>query len=270
VRDIKSPANFHRHLPCLYVTRSHRSAGLTAAFLGLFASGIVSGLDTARMRLPDGFGGAEHRLEFDGFGGHNKGRYAIGAYSGEFTRSESRLGIFDPLYASNSGKSTFTFLRANAASPIEASCEFRKKSVTVGIVTFDPKKMHVNCDFRQEARPVGLRFGLGQPKPANMKERLLARSARRGEALIDDRYYTIESVHHYAGSKLSSQSPVGYTIAIDSRVVGALELTDWNPGGYLEPDLGDEIREDLLIVMLALAVIRDPANSVLEDQADLD
>lgn|GEM_PF-2531155 len=270
MRDVFSAANGLRCLSFISVIRFRLAAGLAFILSAMLATGVATGLDTARMRLPDSFGGAGHRLEFDGFGGHNKGRYAIGTYSGDFTRSESRLGIFDPLYTSNSGKSTFTFLRTNAAFPIEASCEFRKKSVTVGIVTFDPKKMHVSCDFRQEARPVGLRFGLGQPKPANMKERLLARSTRRGEALIDDRYYTIESVHHYAGSKLSSQAPVGYTIAADSRVVGALELTDWNPGGYLEPDLADDVREDVLIVMLALAVIRDPADSVLEDQADLD
>jgi hypothetical protein len=49
------------------------------------------------------------------------------------------------------------------------------------------------------------------------------------------------------------------------QLVAAVELTDVNPNLILGADLPDELRHSVLATALALAVLRDPANSALED-----
>ncbi|MDX1506879.1 MAG: hypothetical protein R3358_01285 [Woeseiaceae bacterium] len=231
----------------------------------LLVSSHSRALETARMALPEDFRNQSEHLQFAGFGGHNKGTWKLGDYSGDFTRSESRLGVFDPLFVSNKGKSSFTFPAAGADNPLDVACEMRKKSVTIDIVTFDPKKFAYNCDFRRAGALTGDRLILGYGKPANMKERFVANDARVGEAIVDGMHVTLKSVHKYDGSVFSSQAPVGYLVNRGNDTVAAVELTDWNPSVYLKDDLQAADRQKLLVIALAIAVLRDPANSALED-----
>jgi hypothetical protein len=217
------------------------------------------------MALPDEFRKEAESLQFTGFGGHNRGRWQLGTYQGEFTRRESRLGIADPLLVSSKGKSSFTFASSEEHEPLTAVCKMQKRSVTIGIVTLDPKKMHYDCEFRRAGILTGDRFYLGRPKPANMKERLLANETRVGEAIIDGLHLTIKSVHKYDDSAFSSQAPIGYLFSSADATAGAVELTDWNPAVYISEDLIPSARESVLITALAIAVLRDPADSALED-----
>lgn len=231
----------------------------------LLTSSQSRAFETARMALPDDLKSESKHLQFAGFGGHNKGTWTLGDHSGKFTRSESRLGVFDPLFVSNKGKSSFTFPLPGTNESLDAACEMRKKSVTIDIVTFDPKKFAYNCDFRQAGSLTGDRLILGYAKPANMKERFVANDARVGEAIINGLHVTLKSVHRYEGSAFSSQAPVGYLIDTADGTVAAVELTDWNPSIYLRNDVPAATRDNLLVVALAIAVLRDPANSALED-----
>jgi hypothetical protein len=236
-------------------------------FITLLFPVTAAAIEAARMALPDDFRDRAERLQLTGFGGYNKGTWSAIGYQGEFTRGESRLGVFDPLYVANKGRSSFTFLADGADEPLDVSCEMRKKSVTINVVTFDPKKMNYDCEFRRAGLLTGDRLLLGQPKPTTMRERILANDLRVGEAIIDGRHLTMRSVHKYAGSPFTSQPPVGYLVDFDGTTVAAVELTDWNPAVYLRKDLDATVRETLLVAALAIAVLRDPAHSTLEDQA---
>ncbi|MBT8099556.1 MAG: hypothetical protein KJO82_07380, partial [Gammaproteobacteria bacterium] len=215
------------------------------ALFGIFA------LAVAEMQLPDDFHTAATKISVSGFGGKNKGSYAFAGHSGEFTRSESRLGIFDPLYVSSKGKSTFSFREDGAAHTVSAECGMKKGSVTLGIITFDPKKMSYECDFRQGTQLLGARFILGQPKAAGFKEALLAKDLRAGEAIIFNQHLTMQSVHSYKGTKLRSPSPVGYLVQSAGKTIAAVELTDINPTFFVATDIDAELRRSVLIAGLA-------------------
>lgn len=217
------------------------------------------------MALPADLATTATRFEATGFGGRNKGKYALGGFTGNFTRGESRLGIFDPLYVSNKGKSSFTVSNAAGEEILSSSCRMARKTVTIDVVTFDPKKMTYDCDFRAGGEMAGARLVLGQPKAEGFKEKLAAKDRRRGEAVIFDQHLLIESVHDYAGSRIGSQAPLGYLIESGGQVVAAVDLLDWNPIVFLPGNVAEDTRQAAMVVALALAVLRDPANSALED-----
>ncbi|NNC78171.1 MAG: hypothetical protein HKN77_09435 [Woeseiaceae bacterium] len=239
-----------------------------AAFCAVCQSATAA--TTARMELPEEFTASATHIEFSGFGGHNKGTYSFADnrgshYRGDFKRGESRLGVFDPLLVRNKGKGSFSFRDPGSDAELTAACEFKKYTVNVDVVTFDAKKVAYSCDFRGNSALLGARLIIGQPKRQGMKQKFLARDLRSGESALFDQYLTLESVHDYRGTKLSSQQPVGYLIRSADRIVAAVELTDWNPGIYLSPDLSDDMQRSVLVTALAIAVFRDPAHSALED-----
>lgn len=218
--------------------------------------------ETARMRLPDDLAPRVERLSVEGFGGRNEGSYTLGALAGEFTRIESRWAVVDPLYAQNRGQSSFTLSGPGFDSALAAACEMRRASVTVGVITFDPDKMTYQCDLAGGESPL---LVLGEPKPENLRARVLAVADRRGEARFGGVTLGIRSVHHYAGSRLQAPAPVGYLIEIDGRAIGAVELTDVDPVFYLPTAEAADVRAAAIVTGLALAVLRDPATSALED-----
>jgi hypothetical protein len=217
----------------------------------------------ARMELPDDLAARVERLSVEGFGGRNEGNYTLGELGGEFTRIESRWAVADPVYAQNRGKSSFSLSGPGLASSVAGTCEMRRASVTVGIVTFDPDKMTYQCDLAGSSEAPLL--VLGQPKPDNFRARVLARAERRGEARFGGVTLAVQSVHRYDGSRLQSQTPVGYLLAIGDRAVGAVELTDVDPAVYLPAAEAADVRAAVIVTALALAVLRDPATSALED-----
>jgi hypothetical protein len=217
----------------------------------------------ARMQLPQDLGARAERLSFAGFGGRNEGAYTLGDLRGEFTRIESRWAVADPLVAQNRGRSSFTLSGAGFPAPVAATCEMRRTSVTLGVITFDPDKMTYQCDL--DAGGASPLLVLGQPKPENLRARVLARSDRRGEATFGGVTVAVRSVHNYDGSRLQAPMPVGYLLEIGDRAVGALELTDVDPAVYLPTEETPDVRAAVIVTALGLAVLRDPASSALED-----
>jgi len=217
----------------------------------------------ARMALPDDLAARVERLSARGFGGRNEGDYTLGDLAGEFTRIESRWAIADPLYAQNRGQSSFTLSGPGFDSPVAAACEMRRAALTVGVITFDPDKMTYHCDLVDgTGSPL---LALGEPKPDNFGARVLARAERRGDATFAGITLEIRSVHRYAGSRVQAPMPVGYVLELDGRAVGAVELTDADPAVYLPTVDSTDVRSAVIVTALALAVLRDPATSALED-----
>jgi hypothetical protein len=217
------------------------------------------------MALPEGLAERVDKMTAAGFGGLNSGRYQLDPFEGEFTRIESRWAIADPLYAQNRGKSSFTLAGPGFEQPVSATCAMRKGTVQIGVVTFDPDKMTYECEFERGGAMLDAKLVLGEPRPESWRARLLARSDRRGELVFDGQRIAIRSVHVYEGSRLTAPMPVGYVLAVDDRDVAAVELTDVDPTVLLPLDEPAEVRTAALVAALALAVLRDPANSVLED-----
>ena len=237
--------------------------------LSVFVSTSLAALPTARMALPPDFEAQATRIEIDGFGGFNKGTYEFidivgNAYAGEFSRSESRLGILDPLVVKSKAKGAFSFVDAGAEISLSAACDMRKLTVNVDVVTLDPKKMAYHCEFHSDNALMAAQLVIGQPKRKGFKEKMLAQDLRRGEAAMFGQNLVIESVHSYRDSKFGSQPPVGYLLKSGDRTVAAVELTDVDPGLYLVEDLSDELRRTIYVTALAIGVFRDPANSALE------
>jgi hypothetical protein len=215
------------------------------------------------MQLPDDLETRVERSSFAGFGGHNDGDYTLGLLAGEFTRIESRWAIADPLYAQNRGRSSFTLAGPSFDSPVAASCEMRRSSVTIGVVTFDPDKMTYECDL--VGASASRLLVLGEPKPENLRARVLARAERLGESTFGEVTLRIRSVHRYSGSRLQAPMPVGYLLELDERPIAAVELTDVDPAVYLPIEESAGVRNAVIVTALALAVLRDPAASALED-----
>jgi hypothetical protein len=220
---------------------------------------------SARMALPDGLTERVERFTAEGFGGLNKGHYQLDRFEGEFTRIESRWAIADPLYAQNRGQSSFTIEGPGFEQPVSATCEMRRGTVQIGVVTFDPEKMTYECEFARGGQTLDARLVLGEPRPDNWRARVLARSDRRGELLFDGLSIAVRSVHGYEGSRLTAPTPVGYVLAVDDKDVGAVELTDVNPTVLLPVGEPPDVRTAALLASLALAVLRDPADSALAD-----
>lgn len=72
-------------------------------------------------------------------------------------------------------------------------------------------------------------------------------------------------MHHYDGSRLSSQAPVGYLFEHEAGVVGALELTDSEPTFIFHSGATPQVRRAALLAALGLSTLRDPATSMLDD-----
>jgi hypothetical protein len=124
---------------------------IAAAALAVTAATSALALELARMRLPEELFAAE-RLPASGYGGKNRGRFTLGDYRGDFTRIESRFAVFDPLYAANRGKSSFTLEGAGLDGPVAAECRFKERVVTAGILTFDATKLAYVCEITEGAR----------------------------------------------------------------------------------------------------------------------
>lgn len=245
-----------------------RSLPWWRAASAIIAASVVAptlALDTARMRLPEALKQQTTRHLATGFGGANRGRYAFGAYAGDFTRIESRWAVFDPLYAANRGKSSFTVEGPGLEQPVSATCQLKQKVVTIGIVTFDPKRLVYECSVSTDAQPSLGTFQLGQPRPDSMRARVLAMSIRVGQADIDGIRIDVASVHEYEGSKLRASNPTGYVLSHEGTPVGAIELTDANPAFLLPDAAHPPVARAVLLTALALSVLRDPAESALGD-----
>ena len=238
-------------------------AGIT--LLLILPTHSALGAKAASIRLPVEFADHSVRIPFTGFSGYNRGNYQGGEFQGEFTRIESRLGVFDPLYVANRGKSSFTIEQPIGTVRVAADCRAIERTATVRFVTLDLKKLVYSCEIDGLDLTADTRFVLGEPKREGFKEKLLARDRRIGEASVLGREFIFESVHEYQESKLNSQSPLGYLIHSDGELIAAVDLLDWSPIVHLYQDLTDTERLGATIVALALAVLRDPANSALEE-----
>jgi hypothetical protein len=227
-----------RKLICLLVT--------------LAAASISVAAETARMQLPDGFREQAEFFNASGFRGRQKGVFEIGPYRGEFNRKDSRLDILDSKFVSNKAKAALALVQPETGERADAACRQTKGSMTLKIVTFDPKKLRYECEMDIGGGPA--RLAVGQAK-GTAKEKFLALDLRSGSAEFQGLELTIQSVHRYHGSSFTSQAPVGYLIGSGDETVAAVELTDTSPSVYLLRDLDPEVAYRAMFVAMTVALL---------------
>lgn len=212
----------------------------------------LAGCASAQMRLPDNLAAAS-RTEFEGIGGWMSGRYTAGPWSGRYERSAVQLSYLDPL-KENRGHSEFT-LAAAGTVPLEGRCRMRENSLDFGLLEVTTRPMAYWCEFRAEGRPLPAFLELQETTdgPINRYE-------RRGRIELDGERVEIRSVHHLAGTRMPTSTPIGYVFEQRGRPVGAVELNG-RPALVVEPGASPELQRTLTLAALALGVFWDPANT---------
>jgi len=225
---------------------------------GAAALAACTSIQPARMVLPAGLSSSTEEVAIIGIGGGTKGTFQVAGHTGSFKRSESRLVIFDVL-DSRSGGASFTLTGPMISDSIEADCRVREKNITLGVISFTPKKMSYQCDFTANGYPFPARFEVQEAREG--LSGMLNKAERRGEIGLDRVVLSIQSVHAVEGSSINMATPTGYVFSLDGQPTGAVELNG-TPRVFLPIDDIAE-RRAVIAASLALALLWDPANSSL-------
>ncbi len=234
---------------------------LCAGLAGLIlAMGGCASLSEAQMELPSNLQSASETITISGIGGGQRGSYAAGPYSGQFARSETRLAFFDPLLEMRGGSTRFSLQGGELEGLIDAKCAMRERAVTVGDISFKPKKMAYGCDFLHAGRSFPARFELQEISEG--MGGMLSKRERRGEIAMDRAVIQIRSSHRMVGSAFDSASPIGYVFEANGVPVGAVDING-TPVLTMNESTDMAQRRAMLVSALALSIFWDPANSDL-------
>lgn len=234
---------------------------LTVVALALLAAGC-GGIPAAEMRLPPALADAPRQtLPVEGIGGGNNGRFYVGGWQGSFTRFEERIAVFDALVTNRAGAG-FAIEGPGISETIEAACAMRERVIEIDVVSFTPSPMAYACEFSADGRAFPARFELQEVKTGIADD--LSRRQRRGEIALGGEVVQIRSVHKIEGSPFEMANPIGYVFEQQGRTVGAIELNG-KPRLILADSQNEGLSRTLTIAAMALALLRDPANSPLGD-----
>lgn len=218
------------------------------------AAAVLSGcaaLRPAQMKLPGGLAAHTEPGRVTGLGGGTRGTFQLAGNGGSFTRSASRLALFDDLAVIDRGGAGFTIAGPDFAQPVSARCVMRQTTMQIRVIAFTPKKLAYECDFDGAAARLSLQEAAGSA---------LGRAERRGELVLDGITLTMRSVHDLVGSSLAVQAPIGYVIEYGGQPIAAVELNGTEPQLRLPSNHSDQ-RRAALLAALALALLWDPAAS---------
>lgn len=229
---------------------------MTSRFLpvALLAGAILSAcsaIQPARMSLPQSLAGSGDTVVITGVGGGRSGAWAAGPHSGEFRRSLDRISFFNTV-GKSAGTTTFSVRGPEIDSAVDVSCFMAERTLTFGVVSFDPTPMSYHCEFTHDGRAIPARFEVQAAQSTLMKEE------RRGEIALDRVILQIRSVHRIEGSPLELTTPIGYAFEDNGRPVGAVEING-KPVITYAPGLDAAERRAVLAGSLALALFWDPA-----------
>jgi len=212
-------------------------------------SALTACVTAAKMMVPGDLAARSDRVEVSGIGAGTQGRTSVLGQTLEFTRSASRLSLFDDLQVSDRGRVDFT-LSTPGQPPQSARCRMRQRSLTLGVVNFDAKPFAFECELD------GAVLSMQEPRGG---VRTL-KAERRGELRFEGRSVALRSVHEAQGSALPLAAPIGYLFEEGGRAVGAVEINGTRPV-LLLPAGDAALRQRLLQASLALALLWDPAGA---------
>jgi len=231
---------------------------LLAALLTACAS-----IQPARMALPVSLA-AEPPLLFEGMGFGQKGRFSAGPYAASFTRSDTRLALFDALIERRSGKTSFALEGPGIDGAIAAECGVGERTINISVISFTPKPMAYLCRFSHQGRPLPARFELQEERSGLAG--MLMRQGRRGQLAFDRVVIDMTSVHRLQGSGVETGTPIGYLFESEGAPVGSVELNGM-PAVRFAPETDAATRRAVMVAATALGVLWDPAESALGREA---
>jgi hypothetical protein len=240
---------------------SRRSATSVALAALIILPGCA--ITPARMALP-GLLDAEPPLVFQGMGFGQKGRFSAGLYAASFSRSDTRLALFDALFERRSGKTSFVLEGPAIDGAITAECRVAERTVTISVISFNPKPMAYVCRFSNQGRTLPAHFELQEDRSGLAG--MMMRQGRRGELAFDDVVLNIVSVHRLQGSGIETGTPIGYLFESEGVPVGAVELNG-KPAVRFAPGADAGARRAVMVAATALGVLWDPAESALGREA---
>lgn len=243
-------------------TGRRRPALLATALAATLLTGCAA-IRPAQMELPPALQSNVTVLPITGIGGGQRGSYEVAPYRGRFERSDSRLAFFD-VYEKRYGGSRYTVEGGELEGAIEADCAMQERSITISIVSFNPKPMAYRCSFRANGQVMPARFEIQEARTGLAGA--LGRLERHGELAVARTILQIRSVHSLEGSPLQLATPIGYLFEHDGAVVGAIELNG-TPRLFVPTNADAELRRALVVGAVALGVFWDPANSALGREA---
>ncbi|MBX9707173.1 MAG: hypothetical protein K2X61_04475 [Caulobacteraceae bacterium] len=235
-----------------------KTALLFAAASALALGGCTS-IQPARMALPQELASTAVILPVTGLGAGRSGAFRVGPYSGRFTRSDERLGIFDPMFERRDGRTDFELTGPEIVGSIRVACRAQERTVTLGLLSFEAQPMTFGCDISSVGSdPARLemrahREGLGGR---------LMRQERRGQITLDGNTLQIRSAHDVEGSGIQLATPIGYVFDQDEASIGAVEING-SPTVIYDPVVSASARQAILIASVALGLFWDPAESAL-------
>lgn len=228
------------------------------------ANGACASIQPARMALPPSLAMQSERVQVTGMNGGQTGVYRAAEFSGSYSRSASRLAFFGPLFEMRDGTTAFSIAGPEISTSMQVACRMRERTVTLGIVSFEPQPMAYGCDFAHEGRPIPARFEVQAHRqgPGGM----FMRQERRGEVALDRVVLSIRSVHDLEGSPIQMATPIGYLFERDGIAMGAVEINGAPVIAYGER-ADAATRRAILVASLALGLFWDPAESALGNEA---
>ena len=151
--------------------------------------------ESVGIRLPAEFPGSALRLDFAGFGGHNRCHYAGGGFTGEVIRSESRLGIFEPLFVANNAQSSFTAADSLDLGGLSANSWPAQNVAAIPVFALDPEELTYRGQLAGIALAADWRPVVRRPTRGSLKEMLLLLESHGTVIRADDLLDSTPIVH---------------------------------------------------------------------------
>lgn len=232
------------------------------SLLAMLATGTVLGgcgaIKPAQMALPPALETGAERVTITGLGGAPRGEFRLAGEGGTFTRTASRLALFDALYESESAVASFAFAPPGG---VASRCSMRRRTANFGVLTYEFKPMAYTCSFSGVGQPAQLILAEARStsRVASMKRE------RAGEVALGDVRIAVRSAHALAGSPMQTAAPIGYVFERDGRAMAAVEINGTEPVIILGAGSSGSERQAVKLASLALALLWDPQETLLGD-----
>lgn len=212
----------------------------------------------AQMALPAALETGTERLTITGLGGASRGDFRVAGEHGTFSRSASRLALFDALYEGESAVASFSFA---PPGEVASRCSMRRRTANVGVLTYEFRPMVYTCSFSGAGVPALLT--LAETRSTSRVESM--KRERSGEMVLGDVRLQVRSSHLLAGSKLATAAPIGYLFERHGRAVAAVEINGTEPVIILGEGSTASEKRAVTLASLALALLWDPKETGLSD-----
>jgi hypothetical protein len=212
----------------------------------------------AQMALPPALETGTERVTITGLGGAPRGEFRVAGERGSFTRSASRLSLFDALYEGESAMAGFAL---GPNGEVTGRCSMLRRTASIGVLTYEFKPMVYSCSFAGAGGQAQLT--LAEVRSTSRLEPM--KRERAGEMTFGGVRLVLRSSHELAGSPMRTTAPIGYVFEQDGRAVAAVEVNGTAPAIILRAGSDGAERQALTLASLALALLWDPRETGLSD-----